>query len=637
MAETQTQTESKDDEHALVLSQFVDSQDTTISSRAEAELHRAYYDGHQWTDEEIAELEARGQPVITDNKIKDKVAYLLGLERKSRTDPKAYPRNIPTDEAKAEAATDALRYVADENMFPYVRSSVAEDMFIEGTGGIEVVIDKKYGGKNPKICVRRIRWDRGYADPHSMECDWSDAAYKGFVTWMDYSSAKLRWPKKLDILDACFNSSESTTDTYDDKPRFVINTQNRKRVQVFTHYYKREDVWYHCVFVKGGFLEEPSKSAYEDEHGEPECPIEFQSLYREGKDGAPYGAIRRYKDLQDEWNKRRSKSTHLLNSNQIVMEDGAAGTDQEALNRLRKEAARPDGVIQYTQGMALELRNNLDLSAGHIQMMQITGAALEATGPNAALTGDSGSISGRAKQIDQQGGSVGLDRDFDSIRFLTLRVYRQIWNRVKQFWTMEKWIRVRDEEQLKFIAFNRKRLRGDIIAEELKTRQDMSDEEKDQILRQVANDPVYREEFVENAVAEIDVDITIDEGPDVVTLQQEQFDMLARLAESGRVPIPPKALVEASSIRNKRKILEAMGGGDDPAAQAMAQLQQRLANLEALMKEAEIRKTMSEVEKNLADVEKSKATAAETHVDASVKVASFTDGTPDKNAQVRVN
>lgn len=611
---------TSEDDHALVKQQFLDSENSTLTERDEGQTHRAYYDGKQWTDEEVTEIEFRGQSVITDNKIKDKVEYLLGMERKTRTDPKAYPRNA-RDEASADAATDALRYVADDNMFNYVRSDAAENMFIEGRGAIEIIIDKKYGGKIPKICLRHIRWDRCYADPHSMKCDYSDASYKGIITWMDYDTAVARWPDSRAELDNSFNASETQTETYDDKPRFFINTLNRKRVQIFEHYYLKGDKWWFCKFVAGGFIEKPKPSAYLDEHGEPECPIEMQAMYREGESGQSYGVIRRYKDLQDDWNKRRSKSLHLLNVNQVEMEDGAAGNNPEAIENIRREAARPDGVLTTLPGMKLTINKNLDLSSGHVQLMMLTGQSLDATGPNAALAGQTGSISGRAKQIDQQGGLVQIDKPFDSIKFLTLRVYRQIWNRVKQFWTAETWIRVRDDEQLKFVALNRKVTRGEVIADELKSA-DIPDEEKAEILEMIAADPQYQQPVVLNNVAEIDVDITIDESPDVLTLQQEQFGTLAELAKSG-LPIPPKALIEASSLRNKRKILDAMSGANDPMQQQMAQMQQQLAQLElsnkqmqGMLLEAQVRKTVTEAEKNA-------AATVESQVDASVKIAQF--------------
>src|SRR5690606_18863266 len=112
---------------------FQAAEDATVDARREAERCRDYYDNKQWTAEEIAKLEERNQPVITDNMIKDKVDWLLGMERRARTDPKAYPRN-PDDEESAEAATDALRYIADDCDFDQTKSSAAEDFFIEGSG-----------------------------------------------------------------------------------------------------------------------------------------------------------------------------------------------------------------------------------------------------------------------------------------------------------------------------------------------------------------------------------------------------------------------------------------------------------------------------------------------------------------------
>jgi hypothetical protein len=55
-----------------------------------AEIDRSYKNGAQWTQAELDTLRARGQPAITINKIADKVDLLCGLERKARTDPKAF-------------------------------------------------------------------------------------------------------------------------------------------------------------------------------------------------------------------------------------------------------------------------------------------------------------------------------------------------------------------------------------------------------------------------------------------------------------------------------------------------------------------------------------------------------------------
>lgn len=620
-AKPKTQLET---DHAFVKQQFLDADNSTLDERAEGKTAREYFDNKHWTEEERKIIEARGQQAYADNKFKDKVEYMLGMERKSRTDPKAYPRTAE-DEGGADAATDALRYVADENMFNYVRSDAAENMFIEGRGAIEIIVDKKYGGKIPKICVKHIRWDRAYADPHSMKGDYSDASYKGIITWMDLEVAKRKWSSKIDILEASFSQTGPVSTTADDKPQFVIKSGDRKRVQIFEHYYIHDGgEWWFCKFCGGGFLEEPKVSAYEDENGEPSCPIEIQAMYREGDTGIAYGMFRRLKDLQDNWNKRGSKALHLLQSNQIIMESGAAGADPDAIDKVRREASRPDGVIEYQNGMKLEINKNMDLSQAHVQLMLLAGQALDITGPNAALAGQTGSISGRAKQIDQQGGLVAIDKPFDAIKYLTLRVYRQVWNRITQFWTAETWIRVRGEEQLKFVALNRKVTRAEMLASDLKGR-DMPDDEKAQILKKIMADPRAQEPIVLNDVSKLDVDITIDDSPDVLTLQQETFSTLGELAKTGMVKISPRALIQAAPLRasDKRKMLDEQDGANDPMQAQMAQMQIEMAQLAKT--NAEFKNMLLEVQihRTAKEAEKIDATTKETMIDSTVKVAEF--------------
>src|SRR5690606_30237517 len=102
----------------------------------------------------------------------------------------------------------------------------------------------------------------------------------------------------------------------------------------------------------------------------------------------------------------------------------------------------------------------------------------------------------------------------------------------------------------------------------------------------------------ENVVAELDVDIEIDEINETPSLQIEQFEQLTMLAASG-VPIPPDVIIEASSLRNKKKLLERLKEaqqGPSPEQQAMQQLQMADA-------EAKIEKTRSETAKNFAQAD----------------------------------
>jgi hypothetical protein len=563
--------------------------DNTREERNEAELHRDYFDDKQWSAPEVAVLNARGQPVITDNKIKDKVEYMEGVERKTRTDPKAFPRT-PVEEESADVATDSIRYVFDANRFPITKSAVFQNLCIEGFGACEVIVEKD---DPKKILIRKIRWDRLYRDPYSMEPDCSDARYLGIVTWMDQSRALEKWPGKKQALEATSaqGTTRNTGETTDDKPKWV--DAKRKRVQIFEEYEKKGGKIWRSVFCWGGFLEEEAECAYVNDDGKHEWPIVVASAYID-REGRRYGLVKRYISLQDEINKRRSKSLHLLNSAFLKAEKGAVDDIREA----RKMVDKPDGYVEIAgRDMLFEVERNLDLSAGHFQLLVQAEQALSVTGPNAALLGQSGAISGRAKQLDQQGGALQIGVLFDAIRDWQLRVAKATWNRIRQYWDEEMMIRVTDSEAgLKFVELNKPMTNGDVQAKKLKG---MPPEQAAPLLQQIAQDPLAKlpamddqnRPILDNDVAQLDVDIILDEAPDVVTLQAEEFQKLADLAGSGQVQIPPDALIEASGLRpeTKKRIMDIMKGTNDPMQEMQAKFAQMMQQLEGMLKEAEVR------------------------------------------------
>ena len=213
---------------------FEESEDATYEARLLSERDRDYYDSKQWTADEIATLKKRGQPIITDNIIKTKVDYLDGVEKQTRIDPKVLPRT-PQHEADADAATQALRYVTDEQHYDKKRSQVWRDMLVEGCGGIEVCVEPSSYSQpmNPQammgstamtppqemdVKIKRVAWDRMFFDPHASEPDFSDAGYLGVVLWMNYDDALAQYPDKKDALDTTLSNAPS--DTYDDKPKW---------------------------------------------------------------------------------------------------------------------------------------------------------------------------------------------------------------------------------------------------------------------------------------------------------------------------------------------------------------------------------------------------------------------------------
>jgi hypothetical protein len=240
--------------------------------------------------------------------------------------------------------------------------------------------------------------------------------------------------------------------------------------------------------------------------------------------------------------------------------------------------------------------------------------------------------------LDQQAGSLPLSPLFEALDAWEMRMFRQAWNRVRQYWTAEMWIRVTDDEnKVKFVGLNQPVMIGEQMAEALK-REQMPPEQKQAIVMELAQDPAMQQQALEegkpkmrNAVAQMDVDIIIDRTMDTVNIQQEQFAGLLDIAKV-RPEVPFDVLIEASQLRSdtKKRVLDRLKGSDDPMAQQMAQLQARMAELDAALKEMDLVKAQAQAAKD-------QAAAEETKVDSAVKVAQFITQPAQPKTQVSVN
>jgi hypothetical protein len=587
------------DQHALYVRQFEEAELASQAGRCESERARDYYDGRQFTAEEIKVLKRRKQPIVHENLVKEKVETLCGIERQSRVDPKAYPR-VPSKENDADAVTDALRYVEDDQDLDIKKSRVFEQMLVEGFGGVEVgVRQTKSGVIDPSVTL--IAWDRIYTDPHSRESDYSDANYTGYVTWMDADAAKLKWKDKANLIDDTAQRGTSTLfDTYDDKPKWSYwYDAKRRRIRVNTHYHLVDGVWHRCIFTLAGELEPSAPSPYIDDEGNPENPLILQSAYVD-RDNDRYGIVRDMIPLQDEVNKRRSKFLHMVNSNKIRVST-AVGQDKEAV---RKEYARPDAVMVGDQGEVEEI-GNMSKEQGQFQLLQDTRATLKGNiGPNAYLGGKAGETqSGRAVLAQQQAGMTQMTPLLDNLRHFTIRLYRQIWNRVRQYWTAERWIRVTDDESnVRFVGLNTPPQMDPQSAQAAAMRVQMATQtgQLDPQTAQQYMQQIQQMSQVGNHLAELDVDIDIDEVNETPTLQIEQFEQLTQLVGTGILGAPPppeviEMIIQASNLRDKQKLIDIIEKMKAQSAQPNPMQQLQVAGAAA-----EVDKTKSETALNLA-------------------------------------
>ena len=574
---------------------FESFQNVTLEARLEAERDQDYDNHDQWSADDIVALDNRNQAAVVINRFKHKVNLLVGLQHKNRSKPKALPRT-PEHEDGADAATEALRFVTDNNRFDPMSSAVFRDEIVPGYGGV-IVETAKVNGKI-EIEINQVPWDRYYYDPHSRRLDFADKKYDGIVLWIDRDDVKEAFPKLTEEIDNLFSAAQDSTgsETFDDKPVWVDKA--RKRIRVCQHYYLEEGTWKLAYFTDRLFLIEPHPSPYKDEFGKPTNPIEMQTAYID-RDLARYGEARSYVWLQDEINHRRSRLLYTASVRQVIYEEGAVDDITEA----KQQLALSDGAIKVNPGRRFEFVDTRETSAVDFQLYQESKAEIDEIGANAALAGRvQGEVSGRALQIQQQGGIAELAQLYSGHKDWEQRVYRQIWNRVRQFWNKERWIRVTDDQSnLEWVGLNAPITNGELLQREAQK----GSQDAQALLQQMLGDPRLNETAqVENKVAELDVDIILTEAPDFVTIRQEQFEMLAALGERyGPENVPFSAMLKLSDMPNKDEVIKSLEGDIDP------QQQQAQVELQAQAAELQMRKETALVAKIEADGAKVQAEA----------------------------
>lgn len=593
-----------------LVSQFEEAESSGHEAHDLAQRCRDYYDGKQLTEAEVEALRKRGQPPIVINRVRRKIDWLRGLEAQSRTDPRAFPRT-PQHQQGAEAATDAILFVCDKEQWHRKKAAVWGNMLVEGFGGVEVVHAPMNDG-TAEVRINYYPWDRLFHDPHSMETDFSDARYLGAVVWSDASALKAKYPDANDAIDASIGyGGAGLSDTYEDKPYWQVwSDPKRKRVRCVLHWYKDGETWRFAKYVRGGIIEE-GESPYVDERGDSVCPLILQSAYVD-RQGNRYGVVRDMLDPQDEINKRRSKLLHQLNSRQTMGIKGAV-----SVAAIKAALSKPDGHVEIDPAIGdmaremgmrpFEVIQSQDQTAGQFSLLQEAKSEIDLMGANSGLAGkDQEGASGRAIIAKQQGGLIEIAPLSDALSDFTNRVYRAIWNRIRQFWREEKWVRVTDDERnVRFVGLNRPITLREYLEQ-------MPPEQMAAVARQMAlvpGDPRLMEVVaVDNPVEEIDIDITVDEVPTGMTLETETFQQVVNLATSLPGSIPPEVLIEmAPGIKRdvKDKLLE-------------YQEQQRAAQMQAQQAASEGQGQLAAVDamKKQADAEKSLALATKTNVEA---------------------
>src|SRR5215471_7277596 len=520
----------------------------------EQRLSWRYYHVDQWTVEQLRVLRRRQQPAITFDRTGRKIDSLSGTIRRLRTDPKVYP-NTPNGEQGAEVATQVIRTICDASRAEDLEVECCRDALIHGIGVSELSM-RKGDKQDPDIAFNYVDPRTWFYDPRSQRSDFSDTRFHGVYKWADADELESMFPDQADLIRQSTNNDQGYWTAFDtDREPMWIDIYHR--VRLIDHWWKDGKTWKWCLHT--GIVELMSgESPYINQRGQSISKFNAFAAFVDIH-GDHYGMIRRLRGPQDAINQHRSKAIHIMNTRQVKLKDGAV----DDIEVTRREAARPDGVIVYRGD-----KNDLDILQPDQEFLQQTNyyqdakAEIDTYGPNQQLIQNFGqNVSGRAANMLQQAGLSEIGPFLKNFRMWKLDRYRACWMAAQKFWTADRMLRVTNDTGVsQFLQVN----------------------------------GVGMNEFglpiLVNMLGNIDVEILIDEGPDEETVMGDVFDLLMALAQNN-VPVPPQAIIEASSLPlSVKKRLQAITQQVDPMQAQAKQLQLAGMSAEVQKKQAEVGK-----------------------------------------------
>jgi hypothetical protein len=582
-----------------------------------ARLNEDFYlgGGLQWVESDRQLMEKTKRPMIELNHVMPAVQTALGMQLHSRVDIEFQPRGEGADDKTAEVLSKVIMQVADQVEYHWKESLQFEDGLIQQRGFLDFRVDFDRNFQGEIVCDVLDPMDvLPDPDAQGYEPDkWQDVTV---VRWMTYDDIGLKYGKDKakelsHLADQYFEDDE-----YGDRAHFgddadgigydgwveedekfksrrymVIDRQSwqTSREPVIVYYtgeVKPLEGMTNKQIAKA--LEMGIKTVHDVRRVKwtVTCGrtvlfdgwspyrtftiIPYFPIFRRGRTRGMVDNLRSPQELE---NKSITSYLEILNTT------ANSGWDVEEGSLVNME---PEDLATYgsKNGLVLVYREGSTPPQRRLPNTPPTGANLltdraeyaikTISGMSDAMQGQQGNeVSGVAIQSKQYQGQMQMGRPFDNLALTRRMAARKVLELVQMFYTEERVFRIIDPttKMVEEIIVNQVDETGGIL----------------------------------NDITVGRYDVVVSDTPTHATFQQNQFDQLVALAEKD-VPVPPKYLLEASTVTNKHEI-----------AQEIEAIQQQQGDPEV---ESKIEENMAHAELRRAQAEKTKAETVNAGVDA---------------------
>lgn len=588
--------------------------------------------GSQWKADDLAVLREQKRPALTFNHILPYINLVSGYQRQNRQDIKVHNKQGGTKEV-ADIFTAIIKDIGDNSNGDFEVSMAFLLGLITGKGWLGANVSYDNDPYNGELLLESYSPFLVYPDPYHERYDLSDAMYVFKVAWLSKDRIELIYPeKKKELVDGFTTEpddrmlySESSSSSKEDTYATGEGSSGGMGISEISKYkFRVKECWYREYEVETFLYDlQSGKAKLTDLPAEkinnilkraknwrkikrvtPHIKLKTYVGNTELEDMEPYvGKLQKkgltrlplvpfytcwieqrhlslvtpLKDPQMEINKRYSQLLHHLNmsANSGWLGDTDAVTDWDALEQM---GSRPGVTIKKKKGAHLERITPAQLSEGHLMMSREGSNQIkQVSGVDPGLFGmtpERGKESGIALQVRQRQGITVLEPALDNFRATKQALGRVLIELIQKSGTYSR------EEILRLVV---------------------DGEEKEFPINQKQKKWFGAVTRIQNDLAIGRYGCTVAQQPANPTVRLANFYSLLEAVKVG-LPIPPTAVIKASDIPEKEKILEGIDAQQKAQAQG-AQLEMEIKKGELRLNQEELKLKQDELKLKVKEVE----------------------------------
>jgi len=439
--------------------------DAYEESRLEAEHVWDLYHNRQYTDDQLAILENRGQPAETFNVIKRFSRLLLGHYAQVVNTIKVSPRQ-QADIQTAALLNDIINYTFEVNLFETEGDKIKLDGLISGLmcSYIDVVdTDQKdeFGRVIRDIGMSHVPSSEIVLDPMSRQEDYSDARFIHRFKWIPEEELVKLFPKKRSIIENTLQEYENHLNIADATFESFYNTRANGKYKQYNNYLLvhtiiRDDnnkTW--SIFWVGDEILSKKEITFK----EVKFPYRVHRIHTSHRTEY-YGLFREVIETQKAVNQALLKIQLLVNTKSVLYEKGAIANIDEFVNSFN----RVNGATEVKKLSQVRIESNVAEVSDLYKIVDKGKERIkEILGVNNSFLGTAfASDSGRKVQLQQQQTILALKFVSGRIEQFYRLLGKDVINLVKQYYTANQVLNITDNDTgQRWVEINRPLMQWD--------------------------------------------------------------------------------------------------------------------------------------------------------------------------------